>query len=94
METIKLGGVELRDNRTAPLMMAVTPTKGTFVWTHLCGDVDRISPRRFNTEAEAREYVMALCEKLEDFSIEVENLVQNYKTGEAIVTERTTIIDV
>ena len=94
MRKIRFGEkTEVADNEKSPIMLAVT-AKGSFVWTHLCGDIDRISPRRFETEAEARKYVLALAEKLKDFALATEDFIQNYDGGKAIETKRVTIIDI
>ena len=93
MKKIKLGGIEVSDYEHSPILLAAT-FQGSVVWTHLHREIDSISPRRFATEADARIYAMALAELYKQFIIDAEKLIQNYGDGEAIETERTTLIDV
>lgn len=93
MKTIKLGDIEVRDNEQSPILMAVTES-GTVVWTHLHKEIDSISPRKFSSEDDARQYALALAELLKDFVIDTQKLIQNYSVGELIETQKTFSIDI
>lgn len=93
MKKIKLDDIEVHDYKNSPILMAVTE-RGSVVWTHLHKQIDSISPRKFSSEQDARQYALALAELLNNFVIDAENLIQNYSVGETIETARTAILDV